>query len=257
LLINEQEVDFLEEEKFLKQIIDLLNQGKYVIVDVDLFYWIPDSLCWNKNHWYHWSFVQEYDSCKKVFYVIDDSKFRYGVFEVPQDRFIRAIKESNFDTKAYAYDIAPAVVVDNITSKSVQSNVQSIIHNIRDIASHDYWYMYDEAFQHGYYKDNNYNYLFQIESRHKATLCLLEKIEELQRYDIQAMSSLKKLNNKLIYSWYVMRIKVIRLYSSNQLRKDLLAVNKDLQDMLETEIVMWESLTDVLDKDDEILFQFQ
>jgi len=91
--ISKTPITLKDSEDMLVTIIKLLTDYT-LLVGVDLYNWIPRSICWQKYHWGHFTLVQSYNKAEDTFSVLDESLTGYGEHRIPRERFIDAIQNS-------------------------------------------------------------------------------------------------------------------------------------------------------------------
>lgn len=92
--------DFLKEENMTKKIKDILNEGMFVFLGVDIFYWIDDNYNWNRNHFNHYSLITDYEEKTKKYTVFETGAKGYNEYKVDEKTVMNAAQ--NFK-KIYNY----------------------------------------------------------------------------------------------------------------------------------------------------------
>jgi hypothetical protein len=110
----------------------LIEEKKLILLGVDLFYWIPYSVTWNRHHWIHYSFINGIDDEKRVVYAFDENVSGYNEFEIPEDRLIKAI--SNFPQEPHVMSYKPSGNIEKfeLSIDEVKGNSQRIIDEINN-----------------------------------------------------------------------------------------------------------------------------
>lgn len=99
-LLNVTKYKFVNEQNYMKELKDCIDDGKNISIKVDLYNWIPNSLTWEKEHYHHMSSVIGYDDEKSVFYIFDDDAYGYHEHEIPYGRFdLSVIKENGIEAR--------------------------------------------------------------------------------------------------------------------------------------------------------------
>ena len=177
------------EKDYVTQIKKLILQNKTALIGVDLFYWIPKSVCWQKHHWEHHSFLNGFDDEKKIFYVFDDDLNGYDMHEIPEQRLITAVTNSSLLPKAYFMSIADDIKpfyfqLDDllIHAKKIKTNIQSI-----DVKS--LWILRNEDVKEGHMLDLFAMFIFQISNRYYGNVMLFKKLYDLGILNDKELSS--------------------------------------------------------------------
>lgn len=90
-----------QDDDYLGLVKKSINDGYYLQLGVDLFYWHETGSAYQKEHLAHPSLIVGYDDALSTLYVLEDSlgsMVSYGICEVPYGRLHQAIasKENNF-----------------------------------------------------------------------------------------------------------------------------------------------------------------
>lgn len=130
-----------EDDDYLKLVKKSINEGKYLQLGVDLFYWHDTGAAYQKEHLAHPSLIVGYDDALSTLYVLEDalgSRVTYGICEIPYERLKQAIdsKENNFrELTGEDYRLrrrkmeVPSFSLD---FEEVKQNARSILQNLSD-----------------------------------------------------------------------------------------------------------------------------
>jgi hypothetical protein len=125
--------NFRNQEYGFEKLKELIKHQKLIAVGVDMFYWIPESYCWNKHHFCHYSAVTGFDEARKVFFVLDVNLKGFDCFEIPEERFCQAVKFYRFSPDAYIVTVAEDIEQFQLTlpevvyyTKKLKQNLESI-----------------------------------------------------------------------------------------------------------------------------------
>ncbi|HEX2944452.1 MAG TPA: hypothetical protein VHT96_00675 [Clostridia bacterium] len=235
---------FREEGTGLDVIKDHIRQKEIVQVGVDLFYWLPSSINFGVNHWYHTSMINGFDDEKKVFYVFDDDNFGYAEQEIPEERFLLATNnctlKSHGDILKITGDLRPYV----FSSNDVVRNAKRLIDEIGAMKMEPFWLLSEEQFNTGEMRDTIAVHIFQISKRHYANGFLFQNL--LNEYcDSDIICSLVDRSKKLQKNWLIVRSKVLLVHNTKTDRsKKLSAVNEICKRLFYEEMEMWNFLID-------------
>ncbi|MFC9774199.1 hypothetical protein [Paenibacillus chitinolyticus] len=106
---------FRSKETVPDEIREMLEGGRNLSVNVDLYDWLPGSMAWKRFHWYHYSLFNGFDKERGTFYVIDDTLAGYEEHEVPEERLLKAYGNSEYNVNP-SY-LGPAFYVYNLHEK--------------------------------------------------------------------------------------------------------------------------------------------
>lgn len=87
--INIEHCFFDRSRDLLNQVKELLDQKIYVIIHVDLFYWLPELSMSGKLHIWHTPLLLGYDETDSTLLIFDiDNDFNYRLYKIPQQLLI-------------------------------------------------------------------------------------------------------------------------------------------------------------------------
>lgn len=216
----------------------LIEEDNIVLLGVDLFYWIPNSVCWNKHHWGHYSLINGCDDEKRMLYVFDENVYGYNEFEIPEDRLIKAI--SNFQNEPHVniYKLSENIGRFELPISEAKDNAQRIISEIIEIMPMIFWDLCEKDFIEGHMCDLISMRIFQIVNRHIANQLLMQELGD----DILSpaiRSSLIKYCIELQEGWAVVKKRLIRIYFSKYEKSALINLNEKCKLLFLKEIDMW------------------
>ncbi|WP_242656407.1 hypothetical protein [Ruminiclostridium hungatei] len=219
----------------------LVLKKELVMVGVDLFYWIQDSICWNRNHWEHYSLINGYDDEKKVFYVLDENNNGYDEFEVPEERFLVAVQNSPLEPHGYVKKITRNIGRFKLSLKEVMHNAERLKSEIEAIGHSPLWQLSDADFQGGHMCDLISMYIFQIINRHKANAFLFNEIRA-QLQNSQIVDSLIQYSQDIQEGWTLIKNILVRTYFMDEHEASILEINKRYIYLMNKEYEMWNKL---------------
>lgn len=164
----------------LKKVID---SSMYALAMVDLYDYIPRSICYHKFHWYHFTLIVGYDDKKDTFFVLDDDYHGYREFEVPSDKLFQAIKCSNRNDAVFYMDFCETMFPQRLSCSRLRRNARRIIKDIKKLKRKKYYLM------------SNIDY--KIEFDRTLTIIMFEKIRNRHIINVQLFQEL--IESKMIY----------------------------------------------------------
>ncbi|EPR13617.1 hypothetical protein [Ruminiclostridium papyrosolvens] len=234
-------LNFKHDENYIGLIKNYIKNNDVVMVGVDLFYWIPNSVCWNKHHWEHYSYINGFNDEKGVFYVFEENFYGFGEFEIPQDRMMKAIESSPLEPHAIIYKLCNAVDKYELSVSEVKSNAKRIIEEISRIIPIDFWILSEKDFTEGHMCDLISTQIFQIINRHIANQLLINELEDAIG-NLQFKNELDKYCIELQDGWNQVKTKLVKIYYSNNRELMIHNLNKKCKDLFLKEIEMWDAL---------------
>ena len=240
LYAQRKPLDFKDKLHCVDIVKRLVKRNKVVVVGVDLFYWIPNSICWKKHHWTHYSFVNGFDNKKRVFYVFDESFSGYNEFEIPEDRFITAIMNCQDSPHGYMFKLAKRIEKFQFNFSEVKENAKRIVDEINKIIPLTLWELSEEDFNGGHMCDLLSTQIFQIINRQIANQLLFEELDEVLSLPVRSV--LSQYCRELQEEWTLVKNKLVRIYFSDNRESLICDINKACTSLLLKEIDMWKML---------------
>lgn len=239
--------DFEKKENLADIIREQILIDKIFLLGVDLCYLIPNSVCWKKFHWYHYTLVKGFDDEKKVFYVLDDNLFGYQEFEIPEERLVFAARENTMNPEAYIVEVKKENVAPKVTISSVINNAKEIIKNIETLERPDLYVMSDAYYHEHFGKELNAMYLYQIQNRQRANILLFQNLQKqfnLQEQEVN--DSIKPKFEELIKGWRLVQNNFVKIYHSKDRPKQVRKTNDMCFGLLDQEKELWKYIIEFL-----------
>ena len=168
----------LSDDELLTSIVRLLDKY-HLMIGVDLYYWIPNSFCWKKYHWVHYSIVNEFDDETNSFIVLDESLAGYGVYRIPPERMLLAMRKCNLEKDGYILMLNEAVSKYELNISSIFNNAYRLQEEVKSFMGTDEIWNYSEYDVHEGNKFDLFSmYAFQISNRQKANTILTKRLYE-------------------------------------------------------------------------------
>jgi len=228
------------DEEMLLHIIELLN-NQNLFIGVDLFYWLPDTICWQKLHWSHYALVTGYNSNDNTFVVLDSDAYKYGKFEIPRERFITAVRNCPFKPEGYTITINSNPSDFSLELNAVIQNAEKIIENIENhLEANDIWEYSPYHMQAGQHFEFFSMFAYQIMNRQIANSLLFKRLAELKLINDKTCAGAVNSFNELRIGWETIKNIFIKsgLMSPRALDIDRLIAIKN--SLLKQEKAVWE-----------------
>lgn len=223
---------------------ELINKGKLVTVGVDLFYWIPNSLCWKRYHWEHYSFINGLGlNDKKVFYVFDESYEGFGEYKVPEKRFRIAVKHSTLDPHGYLLDAPENVGAYKLSLDEIINNAKQLAKELELLSMNlqPLWHLSEDDFSTGEWRDLNVMYLHQIINRHKANEVLIDELYKNGVVNTTTLNLFRRYSRNLQLGWKSVKNNLLKAYFSCTPQIYVQKINEKCKDLFKTEFKMWDA----------------
>ncbi|EMS69248.1 hypothetical protein [Ruminiclostridium cellobioparum] len=238
LLTERNPLNFENKEQCLKLLKELIKKKEIILLGVDLFYWIPNSVCWNKHHWEHYSFINGFDEEKRAFYVFDENFNGYNEFEIPEDRLIKAVMNFPLEPHAFICKLSKNIEKFEPSISEIKNNAGRIVNEINEIIPIAFWELCEKDFIEGHMCDLISTQIFQIINRHIANQILMQELES-EICDGLISKSLVKYCIELQEGWNLVKNKLLKIYYSNDKKSLRNDINKKCKSLLLKEIDMW------------------
>lgn len=231
-----------DEERACVEIREYLDRGRLVMVGVDLFYWIPHNMCYNKYHFEHYAIVNGYDSNKDTFYVMDTDNEGYKEFEIPSSHLLKAMMECTLPYDAIAYKLCEREELSDLiySSKQVIKQAKKICKSINGVRKKDFFLMEDTDYAQGFYRDNCVMYLLQINCQMKANRLFFEYLIEDKKID--GLSDIYECVEKLEKEWTNIRNTVSKIYLKPECKMRMVEMNERIRQQFEEEQNIWKEV---------------
>lgn len=241
LLFESQPITFKDNPNFTTYLKELIKQGKIVLVGVDLFYWIPRSICWKRYHWEHYSMINGFDDDKKVFYVFDENILGYDQYEIPEERFCVAVKNSPLEPHGFIYN-TKCIKPFKLSLNEVAFYAERLMNELTITNSKPLWQLSDADYTAGHMQDLFSMYIFQIVNRHKANQLLFRTLQTQEIIpDSTITHNLIQYCQNLQSGWNQTKAKFMWTYVSKDKQSDIKAINEQCKALLGKEHEMWNS----------------
>jgi len=223
----------------IEKIINLLNDH-LLLVGVNLYDWIPDSLGWQRYRWNHYSLVVDYDSDNKEFLVMDDDVRGFNLHRIPLDRFIIAIR----GTDCLPHDGFIVTYEDyadkyNLEFSEVIENALLLIDSIGKMIEKDnLWDIYVDDID-GYFLEMT-SKTFRFFNRQVANLVLVDRLYDLRLIDEKKKEDTKKVLSDAMNGWDLIKIKFLKAYKTKKI--DVHTIKNLVNQQFEKEIKAWDIL---------------
>lgn len=241
LFSDNKQLNFKGEDNYFNILKGLIEEDNIVLVGVDLFYWIPNSVCWKKHHWEHYSLINGCDDEKRMVYAFDENVYGYNEFEIPEDRLTKAISSFQDKPNVNIYKLSTNIGRFELSISEVRDNAQRIIGEIVKIMPVIFWDLCEKDFIEGHMCDLISMRIFQIVNRHIANQLLMQELGD----DILSPAircSLIKYCIELREGWDLVKKRLIRIYFSKYERSDIINLNEKCRLLFLKEIDMWNML---------------
>lgn len=235
LSIGESINIYLKQENIIDEIRNKIDNNRYILVLVDLYYWLKNSLNWNNNHYHHYVLITGYDDDKKMIYSISDNIGGYSENEIPYERFIKALVF--FDNEHHGKEF---ILPDNIPAfqycfYDIFDFARKINEDIKKASYMRLWILpQDVNISLVYFK------VTRIADRQKGNEKLFGQLYEDGFITSKLCVSLSEMSRSLYNMWSKLKGILIRAHMKNN-DIDLEKLNILSRNALKTEYDMWDA----------------
>ena len=240
-------IEFRKHTDMVEKIIEFLKNN-YIFVGVDLYNWIPNSICWQRRHWEHYSLIKEYDDCNDEFIVFDENHQGYGIYRIPMKRFIDSVNNSPLKDDGFIIVYNDYIEDYYIDYKEVQCNADRLIQELIKLIElpSDYWVLSKQDMEKGYMFDLLSMYAFQIANRHMANIKLMDRLKHLNYIDMYQYKTITEMFKELANGWDMIKSKFIKGDISIPRKLDSDNLNDLKDNLLRMEIETWKYLLSII-----------
>lgn len=246
LYTEKKPFNFNHKDNYFDILKEFLEESKIILLGVDLFYWIPNSVCWNKHHWDHYSFINGFNDEKRVLYVFDDNFNGFDEFEIPEDRLIKAIEHYPNKPSAYICKITKNIGKYELSIHEVKNNARRLIFEISKKLTVTFWDLQEKDFREGHMCDLISTQIFQIINRHIANQMLIKAFEDRisnPAYGNLLLKSCRELQD----GWAIVKNKLVKIYLSTHNKSFIRDLNEKCRHLFLKEMDMWDMFLKYVD----------
>ncbi len=203
--------NFRNEELGFKKLKELVKQKELIAVGVDMFYWVPDSYCWKKHHFCHYSLVTGFEEDRKVYSVLDVKIDRFDRFEIPEERFCQAVKFFRFSPDAYIVNVVEDMEPFQLTFPEVIYFAEKLKRNLESIDAKVILDMNSRIFQKKEWFDLFATFVNRVLNRQKANILLLNALYKQELiHDPDIVSGLVEQIENIRKHWHIFEQKMVK-----------------------------------------------
>ncbi|HEX3047358.1 MAG TPA: hypothetical protein VHY08_21585 [Bacillota bacterium] len=234
---------FPDKNSGLEKIKELVKQEKMIAVGVDLFYWIPNSFCYQKYHWDHYSVIIGMDEKRKVFYVLDDNLQGFNCFEVPEERFCQAFGSLSINPAAFILDIAPDLKKFELNLTEVLFFAEKLSQELRNFDAESLLNFNHPDIPSEVWFDLFVKYVYQVVSRQTANILLFQALyDQNQIRDSKFISEKKQQANALKMDWRNLEQMIVKYYRLSPDKLEPGQLYERCDDLFQRELEMWNQM---------------
>ncbi|QJC51350.1 BtrH N-terminal domain-containing protein [Paenibacillus albicereus] len=238
---------FRDESRMLEELREVLRSGLSLSLNVDLFGWLPDSMAWQKFHWFHYSLFNGFDEEKGVFYVIDDTLAGYGEHEVSEATVLEAFAQSEYKIDPsyggpayYVYHLQPDVRPFELALEEVAAHADRLSQELESFDMDGMWLVEE---QDAAKREQQLTYglvgITIIVNRHEANAGLLALLRERQLLEEELLDELDEQLARIREGWATLKQRFadgsFRRARETELAERLLARERELWSRLAAE----------------------
>ncbi|OAB44438.1 hypothetical protein [Paenibacillus glacialis] len=242
---KETSYKFRDKEKFLTELHELIDKKQLFRINVDLFYWLPNNVAWNKFHMSHYSIIQGYDPETKMYQVLDDDTNGYGTHLIPEERLITAFNNSDAMVypsykrpHVYIYHLQKQVEPYRLSIDEVSRNAERLVVELDSFTFDNLWDIKDMV-KFNDYIDISLIGINIISSRHKGNEFLFQSLYEFNLIDEVVHKDLETSIKKIQNGWKSIKFIFISKTISEDKNIDLELIRTKATQLIGDEKKMW------------------
>ncbi len=145
--INIEEKKYINKDKFLDEIKELLYKNTIILPAVDLYFWNKIGLFHHKIHANHYTLLIGFDDDKKEFYALEDDIHRnYKMITESESTFIESVQSNHCNNEISDY----LIFTISESLPKYRLPLHDIVHNIPIINKSLHSLNFDDLYTHKY-----------------------------------------------------------------------------------------------------------
>lgn len=234
--------NFEDCDNFVPELKKMIMGDKYILINVDLFYWIEDGICYRKEHMPHLSLVTGFNEEEGVFYVLeDDNNSVYEIKKISESRLIEAFN-SLYKKPAKDYTLV-SPVSNTLPEFKLESSY--IVNSTQNLIKHLTALINDEKKRkmEALITNNKYPYMFALDcgkvvNRFYGNTIFLGILQEQGFITEKCRKKYSGRAQNIGYKWSALKSIVMRDCYNNEL-PDIDGIDSILIEFFKNERDMW------------------
>ena len=239
-VISTTPVEYRNQPNMLERIIDLLKSN-FLFIGVDLYYWLPNTICWERYHWEHYSLIKKYDAQKNVFITLDENSDGFEECEVPAPRFEIAVTNSPMKVDGYIITYNDNIDKYSINYDEILDHARRLIKELGELYC-DIWTLSNNDIKEGHMFDLFSIYAYQIANRQKANIKLTDRLKCLNLISLEKHTSIVRRFEELSTGWALIKGEFMKGNMSYPKKLDCEKLNNLKNSLILKEIETWKLL---------------
>lgn len=236
--------NFKDCDNFIPELKKMIMSEKYVLMYVDLFYWIEDGLFYNKVHMPHSSLITGFNEEEGLFYVLEDDKNAvYEIKEITEKRMLEAFN-SPYKKPAKDYTLISSINSNRmpefkLEKSAIINTTQKLISHLTDLIDDEESRKMDAMLTY-----MEYPYMFAIDcgkvnNRFYGNTVLFRIIREQGFITEECMKEFNSRAQNIGYKWSALKSIIMKAYYNNEF-PDIDGINSILSEVFRNEKDMWD-----------------
>jgi len=241
-IFSVEKYNFNDSDNFIPELKKLIMSEKYVLVYVDLFYWIEDGLYYNKVHMPHSSLITGFNEEEGLFYVLEDDKNSvYEIKEIPQSSVIEAFNSpykkpgKDYTLISFTQKTLPKFKLEK---SGIVNSTQKLISHLTDLINDK-----ESRKMEAMFTNMQFPYMFAIDcgkvtNRFYGNTVFFSILQEQGFITEDYMNELNNKAQSIGYKWSALKSIIMRDYYNNEF-PDMDGINSILMEVFRDEKEMW------------------
>lgn len=217
LATESEDVTELTDDILAKMKNYLRAEDTFIFVDIDLFDWMPGSICYQKYHWDHNSLLVKYSEEKQAFLAMDECDGKYETIWVTEEKLKKSLKKDN-EGNVLWIKIEKQNPRHELSCSNIIHNAEVIIKSIGDRDDVLFYHLTEEGYEGLYYFDLCFMYLFRLVARQEANAKLFEYLN--RQWKREAVQQISEQFLMLSKKWERTKNLFVKMYKTKRKRNE-------------------------------------
>lgn len=234
------------DEKFIQKVKDYIkNDNCFVAINVDLFDWFPDGMCYHQFHWNHYTLLSDYIEDKDMFVVFDEAKGVYESAEISSQKIFECMLRDEKDCILFI-EIKKQNYFPKFTLHEVVDNAKKLVLNLEKHKGVTFYEMSEYCYGTKCFRDLDEMYFMKIKERQRTNAILMGMLNEIlfEHSLCECENGFRQLEKQ----WNIIRLLFMKMYLREDMRKEnRRKLNELLHSSFDLEQSLWEKVVQIIE----------
>ena len=234
------------DEKFIQKVKEYIaDDNCFVAINVDLFDWFPEGICYHQYHWNHYTLLTDYIEDNDMFQVFDEANGIYKKTEISSKKICECILRNEKNCIIFI-EINKYNYIPKFTLNEVLINAKKLILKIETKNNITFYNMSEQSYDANWFRDLDAMHLMRIKERQKANAKLMYMLNNVLNEN--TLCECEATFRKLALQWNIIRLQLIKLYMKKEKRKENCNIlNELIHTCFDMEKLSWEKVVQILE----------